>query len=410
MTAVVFVIVLLTKFLAGAWIAILAMGIFFMLMKGIRRHYDNVGRGAARRGRRPGAADPGARDRAGLQGAQADDAGAGLRQGDPAQRARGGARRRRPGVDRPAPRGVGRAADRRTAEGAVLAVPRDHPADRASTPRTIRDANPRGVVAVYIPEYVVGPLVGAAAAQPDRAAAQGPAAVHAGRDGDLGALPAALLGARQAARRAGSSTRSAPATSAAARRCAAAPRTTAGTCIEPARRRRRRPARSRGRSLVGERYDVRGRRGRARRARRRPARAASSSSSGTRCRASGSSSRSPRATRATGSCGPTPSRCSRPRRDRVPPPCPFAGPGRCGGCDFQHVDAAGAARAQGRGRRRAAAPAGRARRATSTVEAGPGRRRRPRLAHPGAVRRPARTAAAGCASTAPTTWCRSTTA
>ncbi len=24
--------------------------------------------------------------------------------------------------------------------------------------------------------------------------------------------------------------------------------------------------------------------------------------------------------------------------DRVVPPCPFAGPGRCGGCDFQHVD------------------------------------------------------------------------
>src|SRR5689334_4241498 len=44
MTAVVFVIVLVTKFLAGAWIAILAMVFFFMLMKGIRRHYDNVGR------------------------------------------------------------------------------------------------------------------------------------------------------------------------------------------------------------------------------------------------------------------------------------------------------------------------------------------------------------------------------
>jgi tRNA/tmRNA/rRNA uracil-C5-methylase (TrmA/RlmC/RlmD family) len=26
--------------------------------------------------------------------------------------------------------------------------------------------------------------------------------------------------------------------------------------------------------------------------------------------------------------------------DRVTPPCPFAGPGRCGGCDFQHVDLA----------------------------------------------------------------------
>jgi amino acid transporter len=42
MTAVVMVIVLITKFLAGAWIAILAMCVFFALMKGIRRHYDNV--------------------------------------------------------------------------------------------------------------------------------------------------------------------------------------------------------------------------------------------------------------------------------------------------------------------------------------------------------------------------------
>jgi hypothetical protein len=42
MTAVVLVIVLLTKFLAGAWIAILAMAGFFALMQGIRKHYDNV--------------------------------------------------------------------------------------------------------------------------------------------------------------------------------------------------------------------------------------------------------------------------------------------------------------------------------------------------------------------------------
>jgi hypothetical protein len=42
MTAVVFVIILFTKFLAGAWIAILAMVCFFMIMKGIHRHYDNV--------------------------------------------------------------------------------------------------------------------------------------------------------------------------------------------------------------------------------------------------------------------------------------------------------------------------------------------------------------------------------
>ena len=44
LTAIVFVIVLLTKFLAGAWIAILAMCVFFVLMKSIRRHYDNVTR------------------------------------------------------------------------------------------------------------------------------------------------------------------------------------------------------------------------------------------------------------------------------------------------------------------------------------------------------------------------------
>ena len=42
MTSFVFVIVLLTKFLAGAWISILAMCVFFMLMRGIRRHYDSV--------------------------------------------------------------------------------------------------------------------------------------------------------------------------------------------------------------------------------------------------------------------------------------------------------------------------------------------------------------------------------
>jgi amino acid transporter len=42
MTATVLVIVLVTKFVRGAWIAILAMALVFVLMKAIRRHYDRV--------------------------------------------------------------------------------------------------------------------------------------------------------------------------------------------------------------------------------------------------------------------------------------------------------------------------------------------------------------------------------
>ncbi|TWH19072.1 amino acid transporter [Prauserella rugosa] len=42
MTACVLVIVLVTKFLAGAWISIVAMAAIYALMRGIRRHYDHV--------------------------------------------------------------------------------------------------------------------------------------------------------------------------------------------------------------------------------------------------------------------------------------------------------------------------------------------------------------------------------
>ena len=95
-TGAVLVIVLVTKFLAGAWIAILAMAIIFVIMKAIQRHYDRVRRSELdrRRGRHR-AAQPQPRDRAGVQAAPADDARAGLRPGDPAGRARGGDRQRR---------------------------------------------------------------------------------------------------------------------------------------------------------------------------------------------------------------------------------------------------------------------------------------------------------------------------
>ncbi|MFT3899960.1 MAG: APC family permease [Gordonia sp. (in: high G+C Gram-positive bacteria)] len=42
MTAIVLFVVLITKFLAGAWIAILAMTLLFILMKAIHRHYATV--------------------------------------------------------------------------------------------------------------------------------------------------------------------------------------------------------------------------------------------------------------------------------------------------------------------------------------------------------------------------------
>jgi len=43
-TGSVLIVVVVTKFFAGAWIAILAMGSLFLLMKAIHRHYDSVAR------------------------------------------------------------------------------------------------------------------------------------------------------------------------------------------------------------------------------------------------------------------------------------------------------------------------------------------------------------------------------
>jgi amino acid transporter len=42
MTGIVLVVVLITKFTRGAWIAIAAMAVFYVLMQAIRRHYDRV--------------------------------------------------------------------------------------------------------------------------------------------------------------------------------------------------------------------------------------------------------------------------------------------------------------------------------------------------------------------------------
>ncbi|HET8717544.1 MAG TPA: APC family permease [Nocardioidaceae bacterium] len=155
MTAVVLVVVLLTKFLAGAWIAILAMGTFFMIMKSIRRHYDNVGRELV---------------------VEADDQVLPTRVHaivlvsklhKPTMRALAYAKAARPNVleavyvdtDSAATAQLLEEWDQRGIDVPlkVLYSPyREIIKPVVDYTRNIRNANPRGVVAVYIPEYVVG--------------------------------------------------------------------------------------------------------------------------------------------------------------------------------------------------------------------------------------------------------------
>jgi hypothetical protein len=155
MTAVVLVVVLVTKFLAGAWIAILAMGAFFMVMQAIRRHYDAVAEELA---------------------ADTDDQRLPTRVHaivlvskvhKPTLRALAYAKASRPNVleavmvaTEPAERdAITDEWDRRSLDVPLKIL--DSPYREIIRPvvdyaKAIREAQPRGLVAVYIPEYVVG--------------------------------------------------------------------------------------------------------------------------------------------------------------------------------------------------------------------------------------------------------------
>jgi amino acid transporter len=155
MTALVLVVVLVTKFLAGAWIAILAMGTFFMIMKGIRGHYDNVGEELT---------------------IEADDQLLPTRVHaivlvsklhKPTMRALAYAKASRPNALEAVFVDTDSATTARLLEEwderridvplKVLYSPyREIIKPIVDYTRSIRNANPRGVVAVYIPEYVVG--------------------------------------------------------------------------------------------------------------------------------------------------------------------------------------------------------------------------------------------------------------
>ena len=155
MTALVLSIVLLTKFLAGAWIAILAMIVLLHDDAGIRRHYDRVGRELA--GRRRATVLP-TRVHAIVLVSKLHK---------PTLRALAYAKATRPNmleavyvdvddeVTSKLLRGVGRSAASTSAEGArTRRTARS--SGRSSTTHRDPEANPRDVVAVYIPEYVVG--------------------------------------------------------------------------------------------------------------------------------------------------------------------------------------------------------------------------------------------------------------
>ena len=157
-TGTVLVIVLVTKFLPARGSRSWRWRCCSCIMKAIHRHYD--------RGRRANCAPPrpsddivlpsrDPRDRAGVQAAQADPAGAGLRAGDPARHAGGDHRQRRRRRDP----GAGR-----EWEDADIPVPLKviaSPYREITRPvidyvkRISRDS-PRDVVTVFIPEYVVG--------------------------------------------------------------------------------------------------------------------------------------------------------------------------------------------------------------------------------------------------------------
>ncbi|WP_129785080.1 APC family permease [Promicromonospora panici] len=156
-TGTVLIIVLVTKFTHGAWITLLAMGVLFVLMRGIRKHYDGV------------------RDELAL-----DDVSAARslpsrvhaivlvsKVHKPTMRAVAYARAARPNVLEAVTVGV----DREEIEGLVaewealdLPVPLrilDSPFREITRPvlkyvRSVHRESPRDLVIVYIPEYVVG--------------------------------------------------------------------------------------------------------------------------------------------------------------------------------------------------------------------------------------------------------------
>ncbi len=154
-TAVVLIVVLATKFLAGAWITILAMIVFFSIMKAIRAHYDMVELELA------------ADDQDKVLPTRVHAIVLVSKLHKPTIRALAFAKAARPNVLEAVyvgadPKATDRLLDEWDERGIDIPLKVLHSPYREVTRPIIeyaveiRRSNPRGVVAVYIPEYVVG--------------------------------------------------------------------------------------------------------------------------------------------------------------------------------------------------------------------------------------------------------------
>lgn len=155
MTAVVLVIVLITKFMLGAWIAVVAMAIIFLLMRMIRGHYDSV------------AAELEAQEWDGVLPSRTHSIVLVSKLHMPTRRALAYARATRPdsleaitvNVDETDTRALVREWERSDITVPLKVI--ESPYREITRPvldyvRRVRRDSPRDVVTVFIPEYVVG--------------------------------------------------------------------------------------------------------------------------------------------------------------------------------------------------------------------------------------------------------------
>lgn len=158
MTAVVLIVILISKFTRGAWITLVAIGVVYVLMTAIRRHYDKVGEEVALGGDAGSARALPSRVHAIVLVARVHK---------PTMRAVAYARATRPSTLEAVTVDVdGESTEMIRRQWEELAVPvplrvLDSPFREITRPvigyvKSIRRESPRDLVVVYIPEYVVG--------------------------------------------------------------------------------------------------------------------------------------------------------------------------------------------------------------------------------------------------------------